>query len=280
MSKNLSDTGRRQNSGFTLVEILIAIVVVGILATVAIVGIGGLTKSGNKSACTTSADAAKAAAAAYYADKSVWPTNLAQVVANGQYEVPTGVTASSGALSASKGTDWTFTLTGVGSGPIGVSGCACPPFNDVSVIPVFGRPQHRQGFEGNGLRVRDSGESLIEVLATIVIVSIAVVALVASLASASRSSVSHRRAQKTDAVMRNFAERLKLATSSCVAGVPYTVSYNPPEGYVVGGSSNDDSTFTGTSGTCPTVDRTQVVTLSAAYTGVIANTIQLVVRTP
>ena len=126
----------------------------------------------------------------------------------------------------------------------------------------------------------DRGESLIEVVMTIMIISIAVVALIASLASASRSSVSHRRAQGTDAVLRNFAEQLKLATSSCVAGAPYTVSYNPPDGYAVGGSSNDDSTFTGTSGTCPTVDRTQVVTLSAAYSSIAASTIKLVVRTP
>ena len=52
---------RRDDRGFTLVEILIAIVLVGILSAVVVVGIGNLTSQGSSSACKASADASRAA---------------------------------------------------------------------------------------------------------------------------------------------------------------------------------------------------------------------------
>ena len=52
-------TEKRNEKGFTLIELLIAIVVVGILAAVAIVGIGGLTKTANGASCKATADSAK-----------------------------------------------------------------------------------------------------------------------------------------------------------------------------------------------------------------------------
>ena len=72
-----------RESGFTLIELLIAIVVAGILTAVAIVGIAGLTDSGSKSACKSSADAARAATAVFYANSATedaggraYPQNL------------------------------------------------------------------------------------------------------------------------------------------------------------------------------------------------------------
>ena len=89
MSKSALALPKRGNcspgsqAGFTLVEILIAIVVVGILAAVAIVGINSLTSTGNKSACNASADAAKAASAAYFANHSAYPSSFGDMTTSG-----------------------------------------------------------------------------------------------------------------------------------------------------------------------------------------------------
>jgi len=92
------DIHKRDERGFTLIELLIAIVVVGILAAVAIVGIAGLTNTGGKSACVATADAAKAASAAYYANQSpnAWPTSFDEMTAqpNPVLELSNGVTAT------------------------------------------------------------------------------------------------------------------------------------------------------------------------------------------
>ena len=62
--------------GFTLVEILVAVVVVGILASVAVIGVQSLQRNGSLAACESSRDAAKAASVAYYADSSVAAAEL------------------------------------------------------------------------------------------------------------------------------------------------------------------------------------------------------------
>ena len=81
--------------GFTLVEMLIAIVVVGVLTAVATVGINGLVDRGQKSACQASADAAKAASAVFYANSSpsTFPSDFSNLITPKKvYEIPTGVT--------------------------------------------------------------------------------------------------------------------------------------------------------------------------------------------
>ena len=95
--------GEREDKGFTLVEILIAIVLVGILAAVAVVGISNLVSKGTTSACSASADSARAASAVYFASNSAYPTTLTQMttpVAGAALTLPSGVTVNAAAVPA------------------------------------------------------------------------------------------------------------------------------------------------------------------------------------
>jgi prepilin-type N-terminal cleavage/methylation domain-containing protein len=92
--------GEREDKGFTLIEILIAIVLVGILSAVAVVGISNLVSKGSSSACTASLDAAKAGSAVYLAELSTYPPTLT-ALANGVYlTLPTGVTVNPAVVAA------------------------------------------------------------------------------------------------------------------------------------------------------------------------------------
>jgi prepilin-type N-terminal cleavage/methylation domain-containing protein len=95
-----TDTG---DKGFTLVEILIAIVLVGILSVVVIVGISNLTSSGSKSACTASLDSAKAGSVAYYASSSPnrYPANFTELTpaSNPALVLPSGAKVNTTVLS-------------------------------------------------------------------------------------------------------------------------------------------------------------------------------------
>ncbi len=122
---------RRANeddNGFTLIEILIAIVLVGILSAVAVVGISNLVGKGSKSACGASADAARSASHVYFATNAAYPTSFTQLTAAGvggaPYVLPAGTTIN-GATSVSpavptgiaaglqlaSGTTWFMTMT-------------------------------------------------------------------------------------------------------------------------------------------------------------------------
>ena len=123
---NIHSTSDRSDKGFTLVEILIAIVLVGILSAVAVVGISNLVSKGGTSACTATADAAKAGSAVYFASNQAYPADFLALTtpANAApMTMPTSVTASGGgAIVATtkvvkSGTAWTLTMDTATSPP-------------------------------------------------------------------------------------------------------------------------------------------------------------------
>ena len=115
-----STPSHRRNEGFTLVEILIAIVVVGILAAVAIIGISSLTSTGSKSACNASLDAAKGASSAFYANNSRYPENFTEFTG----DTKEFVAPSSATVGATTVVNGKWTLTGTFSG----TGATMPTF--------------------------------------------------------------------------------------------------------------------------------------------------------
>ena len=119
------------DKGFTLVEILIAIVLVGILSAVAVVGISSLVKKGSDSACSATRDAASAASAVYFAaNNNTYPVDFYQLTnavgtTPAALTLPNGVTPTPvagtytttpptpGTKAVASGTSWTLTMVQV-----------------------------------------------------------------------------------------------------------------------------------------------------------------------
>ncbi len=70
----------KQDKGFTLVELLIVIVILGILATVTVFAVRGITDRGQDNACDVEQRTLETAIEAYYVDQDqVFPTSLAEL---------------------------------------------------------------------------------------------------------------------------------------------------------------------------------------------------------
>ena len=70
MNINQETMQARRDQGFTLVELLIVVVILGILATVTIFGVRGITDKGQASACETDKKVLETAVETWYADQS------------------------------------------------------------------------------------------------------------------------------------------------------------------------------------------------------------------
>jgi prepilin-type N-terminal cleavage/methylation domain-containing protein len=114
--------GKRRDAGFTLVEILIAIVLVGILSVVVIVGISNLTESGSSAACKASQDAANTGSRAFLASTGSYPKFLSDLTAEPKpaLQLPTGYAIGVSQMSATVN-GWRLTMTAA-------AGAAAPTF--------------------------------------------------------------------------------------------------------------------------------------------------------
>jgi prepilin-type N-terminal cleavage/methylation domain-containing protein len=104
MSFNNIKTKLRQERGFTIVELLIVIVVIGILAAITIVSFNGVTARANSANSQSAAEAAIKKAEAYNAETGAYPTTPSAL---------TGAAATT-----------TYQLTGVVFNTVGTSGTA------------------------------------------------------------------------------------------------------------------------------------------------------------
>ncbi len=74
---------KNQDKGFTLVELLIVIVILGILATVTVFAVRGITDQGQDNACATEAKTVVTAAEAYYAQEGAVPADVGVLFTQG-----------------------------------------------------------------------------------------------------------------------------------------------------------------------------------------------------
>jgi type II secretory pathway pseudopilin PulG len=124
-------------------------------------------------------------------------------------------------------------------------------------------------------RRRDAGDTLIEILCTIMIVGLTVGALLSSLGTVGRAGNAQRNGVRADSVLRSYAEATKAGVQSCVQAIPpatYTVLYVPPAGYV--------STVEPTGNVCPASDAPRLLKLKVSGPLGLQATMQIKVGAP
>jgi general secretion pathway protein G len=93
----------KQDKGFTLVELLIVIVILGILATVTVFAVRGITDQGKKSTCDSDKKTLEVAVEAYYAKYNVDPGSEADLIPGFVKSNSPNYDVSSGAIVAVSG---------------------------------------------------------------------------------------------------------------------------------------------------------------------------------
>lgn len=75
-----------REEGLTLIELLIVVLILGILSTIVVLGIGAFTGTGEEEACKATVGNVEAAAAAFYAkNDQTWPADVGALVGAGNY---------------------------------------------------------------------------------------------------------------------------------------------------------------------------------------------------
>ena len=101
----LNNIKKRRDSGFTIVELLIVVIVIGILAAITIVAYTNISSRAKASTAKANAESVQKVVEAYAADDTTagYPT-LAQLNAyNGLSKIPSGVTVNTVALTSTQG---------------------------------------------------------------------------------------------------------------------------------------------------------------------------------
>lgn len=112
-TRNMNTHTEKNDKGFTLVELLIVIVILGILATVTVFAVRGITDQGEESACAADQKTLEVAAEAYMAQNGSYPATAQEMVDEG--------------LLRSVSPNWTYAPPGVGQvtySLTGVGNCA------------------------------------------------------------------------------------------------------------------------------------------------------------
>jgi hypothetical protein len=120
----------------------------------------------------------------------------------------------------------------------------------------------------------DGGESLVEIVMSLVLLGTVVAALMAGLATAARVSLIHRNSVTADTVMRSYAEQVKNAVrSQCATNTSfqYVLPLTPVDGFTPSQSPAGQD--------CPTTASNLILTLTVDGKG-LTKSMQLEVRRP
>lgn len=126
----LKPENKNSRGGFTLVEILLVVAILGILAGVAVVSLKGRTKTASISATRTSIQAISTAIDTYEVDNGVYPQSLQNLLTKGNESNWNGPYMKDGRMPKDAwGNDFSYSIQGdvyklSSSGPDGQSGSA------------------------------------------------------------------------------------------------------------------------------------------------------------
>jgi type II secretory pathway pseudopilin PulG len=125
----------------------------------------------------------------------------------------------------------------------------------------------------------DRGETLLEILITIVIMGAVFSAFFVAISSSSSASTAHRNYVTADALLRDYAEAAKAgARAACPTSTTYTTTTTSlPAGFSV----TNGTGFTGTVGVCPAdTSSVQEAQITVTLPSGVTRSLQIDVRTP
>ena len=126
----LESKNKNSRAGFTLVEILLVVAILGILAGVAVVSLKGRTKSASIGATRTSIQAIQTAIDTYEVDNGVYPQSLQNLLTKGNENNWNGPYIKDGRMPKDAwGNEFSYTVQGdsykiTSAGPDGQQGSA------------------------------------------------------------------------------------------------------------------------------------------------------------
>jgi prepilin-type N-terminal cleavage/methylation domain-containing protein len=122
MENHIEIEETQQNKGFTLVELLIVIVILGILATVTVFAVTGITNKGKTSACQADVKTIQTAEEAYSANTGAYTTLQSDLVNAGLMHAVTVNPFTIALASVGSPAIASYTITGTGPNCTGTNG--------------------------------------------------------------------------------------------------------------------------------------------------------------